>query len=148
MTIARRAKRLGGGTWRETSVPVQDLSYAVRQLAGKLDVYLTQNRFFGRRRLVTRVAELDALFVDLDFHQTAHAGSHPRQVLELALGMLKVAKIPCSSLAVSTGRGLALVWLHRRFGCTDRCRARRCPAGVPASKYSTSHQQNLKKYIA
>ncbi len=110
VTIARR---LEGGAWRERSVPVQDLAYVVRQLAGEPDVYLTQNRFFGPRRLVARIAELDALFVDLDFHKTEHAGEHPKHVLYLALGKLEDAKIPCPSFAVSTGRGLALIWLHQ-----------------------------------
>ena len=111
VTIARR--QLGDGAWRETSLPVADLAYAVRQLAGMPDVYLTQNRFFGFRRLVSRLAELDALFVDLDYHKTRHAGSHPRHVLDLALENLQVERLPTPSFAIATGRGLALVWLHR-----------------------------------
>jgi hypothetical protein len=108
------ARRLQGGGWRETSVPVADLAYAVRHLAGEPDAYLTQNRFFGHRRLVSRLAELDALFVDLDYHKTtAHADAHPWHVLDLALDALQAERIPSPSFAVATGRGLALVWLHR-----------------------------------
>jgi hypothetical protein len=107
------ARRLDGGRWRETSLALHDLGYAVRQLAGEHDVYLTQNRFLGRRRLVARLAELNALFVDLDFHKTEHAGRHPRHVLDLAVDALERARIPHPSFAVSTGRGLALIWLHR-----------------------------------
>src|SRR3712207_6592018 len=66
------ARRLQVGGWRETSVPVADLAYAARHLGGEPDVYLTQNRFLGRRRLVSRLAELDALFVDLDHYRTVH----------------------------------------------------------------------------
>src|SRR5262245_52510753 len=40
VSIARRHAERG---WRETSVPVAELGYAVRQLAGEPDVYLTQN---------------------------------------------------------------------------------------------------------
>lgn len=105
-------RRLGDGRWSENSVPVAELAYAVRQLAGLPDVYLTQNRFFGRRRLVSRLAELDALFVDLDFYKTEHAEAHPRHVLSLALEALEAAQIPIPSFAVSSGRGLMLVWLH------------------------------------
>ena len=109
VTIARRSD----GSWREKSVPVDDLAYVVRHLRGEQDVYLTQNRFHGCRRLVSRLAELDALFVDLDFYKTAHAGAHPQHVLDLALGALDQAKVPCPSFAVSSGRGLAMIWLHR-----------------------------------
>jgi hypothetical protein len=107
------ARRLQGGGWRETSLPVGDLAYAVRHLAGEPDVYLTQNRFLGRRRLVSRLAELDALFVDLDYYKTTHADAHPRHVLDLALDALQAERIPPPSFAVATGRGLALVWLHQ-----------------------------------
>ncbi len=107
------ARRLPSGSWRETSVPISDLGYAVRQLEGAPDVYLTQNRFLGRRRRVSRLAELDALFVDLDYYKTACADAHPRHVLSLALDALEARRIPSPSFAIATGRGLALVWLHR-----------------------------------
>ena len=94
-------------------MPVADLAYAARQLAGETDVYLTQNRFFGRRRLVSRLAELDALFVDLDYYKTEHAEAHPQHVLSLALEALQDERLPPPSFAVASGRGLALVWLHR-----------------------------------
>ena len=109
VTIARKAD----GRWRETSVPVSDITYAVRHLQGEQDVYLTQNRFHGRRRLVSRLAELDALFIDLDYYKTEHGDAHPQHVLGLALEALEQARIPCPSFAVSSGRGLALIWLHR-----------------------------------
>jgi hypothetical protein len=73
VTIARKQ----GAAWRETSVPVTDVAYTVRQLDGLDDVYITQNRFHGPRRLVTRLAELDALFVDLDYYRTMDALTHP-----------------------------------------------------------------------
>jgi hypothetical protein len=106
------ARRLHGQGWRERSVPIADLGYVVRQLEGEPDVYLTQNRFFGRRRLVSRLAELDALFVDLDYYKTDHAEAHPQHVVNLALEALELARIPSPSFAVASGRGLALVWLH------------------------------------
>jgi hypothetical protein len=105
------ARRLDGGGWCERSVPVGDLAYAVRHLGGEHDVYLTQNRFFGPRRVI-RLAELDALFVDLDFHRTEHAGAHPQHILELAVDTLERNRVPHPSFALSTGRGLALVWRH------------------------------------
>jgi hypothetical protein len=108
VTIARRY----GTTWTESAVPVAELAYVVRQLRGATDVYMTQNRFWGFRRLVTRLAELDALFVDLDFYRMLPAETHPHHVLDLAIAALEDAQIPMPSFALSTGRGLALVWLH------------------------------------
>jgi hypothetical protein len=127
------ARRLDHGPWREVSVPVGDLGYAARQLAGERDVYLSQNRFFGRRRLVARVAELDALFVDLDFHKTEQAGRHPRHVLDLAIEAVERARIPHPSFALSTGRGIALVWLHRPVPRAALPRWRACQKGLFAT---------------
>src|SRR4051812_30340298 len=106
------AQRSAGAGWRENSIAVADLPYVARQLAGEADVYLAQNRFFGQRRLVSRLAQLDALFVDLDYYRTAKAGAHPHHVLGLALEALQAARIPAPSFAIASGRGLALVWLH------------------------------------
>ena len=105
VTIARR---FGAGSWHEASVPVSDLPYVTRQLQGEPDVYLTQNRMpLGCRRLVSQLAELDALFVDLDFYKTAHADSHPQHVLAVAVETLEQAKVPfaraspCPAVAAS-----------------------------------------------
>lgn len=54
-----------------------------------------------------------ALFVDLDFHKTDLAGGHPRHVLDAALDALERERLPRPGFATATGRGLALVWLHR-----------------------------------
>ena len=105
------ARRLDRGGCRETRVPVADLAYAVGQLRGEGDVYLTQNRFFGPRRVV-RLAQLAALFADLDYHKTRLADAHPRHVLGLALEALARDRKPGPTFALATGRGLALVWLH------------------------------------
>jgi hypothetical protein len=123
VTIARR---LPGGVWCEQSVGVGDVGYVVQHLADVPDVYLTQNRFFARRRLVSQLAQLDALFVDLDFYKTAHAETAPPHVLDLALDALQVARIPEPSLAVSSGRGLALVWLHQAMPRAALPRWRAC----------------------
>jgi hypothetical protein len=122
VTIARR---LSDGRWREESVAVADIGYAVRHFEGVADVYLGQNRFISRRRLVAQLAQLDALFVDLDYYRTRQADAAPPHVLELALEALQIAQIPSPSIAVSSGRGLALVWLHHPMprAALPRCRA-------------------------
>jgi hypothetical protein len=101
-----------GGRWREHSVPAADLAYAVRHLAGRDDVYLSQNRFRTRRRTVATLAQLDALFADLDHYRTPFAHLRPRQLLDAVLQVLDEARVPPPCFAVATGRGLALVWLH------------------------------------
>ncbi|WP_159718581.1 hypothetical protein [Geminicoccus flavidas] len=108
VTIARKH----GGAWHESAIPVPELPYAVRQLRGVEDIYITQNRFFGPRRLVAHLAALNALFIDLDYYRTPHADAHPQHVLALALEALERAEQPSPSFALDTGRGLALVWLH------------------------------------
>lgn len=101
------------GRWREVHrVTVADLPHVVRHFAGAADIYLTQNRFHGRRRIAA-LAELGALFADLDFYQVDNlAHLKAGHVLELALQDLEAERIPAPSFAVGTGRGLALVWLH------------------------------------
>ena len=66
ITIAERKK----GIWSERTYPLSDLPDAVNEYVGHSDVYITQNRFYGRRRVVN-LAQLDAMFVDLDYY---HAG--------------------------------------------------------------------------
>jgi hypothetical protein len=107
------AQRLNG-RWTEHTVPLSDLGYVTRQLAGKTDVYLSQNRFFGRRRAIAWLAQLNALFADLDYYSIESAISHlrPEHVLPLALERLDEHRIPAPSFAISTGRGIALVWMH------------------------------------
>jgi hypothetical protein len=101
------------GRWHELSVAVGDLAYVTRNLPGRADAYLSQNRFFGRRRTIGTLHELGALFTDLDYYNTSFAGLNPAYLLHhLVLDALADAKIPTPSFAVSTGRGLALVWLH------------------------------------
>ena len=101
-----------GSRWVERRLPLADLGYTLRQLADQADIFLSQNRFWNRR-LITQLAEADALFADLDYYRLPDlTGAHPWHILELALHALLEAKIPSPSFAVSTGRGLALVWLH------------------------------------
>jgi hypothetical protein len=81
--------------------------------AGLNDVYITQNRFYGSRA-TNRIAELSALYSDLDYYNVSDFAQMPPKVFfeESVLDALLRAKIPFPSLAISTGRGLALVWRH------------------------------------
>lgn len=103
-----------GRRWDQLAVPVADIGQVTKMVAGQSDVYISQNRFFGRRR-ITHLAQLDACFVDLDFYNVPSlAHMHPMGVLELAYEALEDAKVPQPSFSVVNGQGggAYLVWLH------------------------------------
>jgi hypothetical protein len=102
----------GQGYWREQSVPITDLAAVLSDFAGRTDCYLTQNRFWTRRRRIVDLAKLDALFTDLDYYKTEFADWTPSLVLQAALRALDDANLPAPSFAIASGRGVALTWLH------------------------------------
>jgi hypothetical protein len=100
------------GHWKEIRVPVGEAPRIAQSFAKRQDVYLSQNRFRGSRT-IARLWQLDALWADLDYHRTAQwRDAAPESVLYFVQEALGEANIPWPTLAVSTGRGLALVWLH------------------------------------
>lgn len=108
VTIARRTE----GHWRETRLKIPELPWAVRELAGAPEVYLSQNRFRGPRK-IAHLWQLDALWVDLDFHKVpAWRDKPPESMWELCKDVLEDEGLPRPTLTVATGRGLALVWTH------------------------------------
>jgi DNA-binding CsgD family transcriptional regulator len=106
------ARKLSPEKWEERAYPIGELSNVLPALAGVDDVYLSTQRFWGWRR-ITQLAELGALYVDLDYYKRpALQAMHPLAILEDAQGYLERARIPAPSLAISSGRGLYLLWLH------------------------------------
>jgi Homeodomain-like domain len=100
------------GDWKQHSYPVEELYEVVPAYSGLDDVYITHNRFYGARA-VSRLAELSAMYSDLDYYKIGHLAQMPAKgVMELALETLLQARIPYPSLGVKTGRGIALVWRH------------------------------------
>jgi hypothetical protein len=98
--------------WQQHSYSLEKLYEILPAYSGMEDVYITQNRFYGSRA-TNRIAELSALYSDLDYYKVPDFENMPPEaVYELALEALLRAKIPFPSLAISTGRGLALVWRH------------------------------------
>lgn len=99
--------------WRQRAYPVSKLADILPELTGETDVYFTQGRFYGYRRLVANLAGISAAWSEMDFYKVPELqGMHPLAVFEEALTLLERAKIPTPSLAISTGRGLAALWLH------------------------------------
>lgn len=106
-TVAR-----GGKQWKEQAVPIADLAPYVADMAGKADLFLSQQSFYGWRRIAP-LAQLGATYADLDYHRTAQwAGFPPEYVTEAVLRALDDACMPGPSYILSTGRGLLAVWLH------------------------------------
>lgn len=98
--------------WREWPVEVSELADALPALVGQNDAYLTVNRFNWFRR-IAHLRECGALFSDVDFHEVPRLrGVHPFYVVDEALTLLQQERVPEPSLAVASGRGLYLFWLH------------------------------------
>lgn len=101
------------GRWRERSYALDKLEDLISTLAGGTDIYISQHRFTARREMA-QLWQLGALYVDIDFHKDpALAGMDPRGVLDDCLIALERARKPWPTLAIFSGRGLYLVWLHR-----------------------------------
>ncbi len=98
--------------WRERVHGVEAALELLKGCRGQSNVYLSTQRFRGRRR-VAYLLSLSELYADLDYYRVPSlADAAPRRVLELALKALSGAGIPEPSLAISSGRGLYLLWLH------------------------------------
>ncbi|MCA1737841.1 MAG: hypothetical protein LC740_03135 [Actinobacteria bacterium] len=112
--------------WEQNPYKTHELDEVLPAYSGLDDVYISQNRFYGSRKS-NRIAELCALYADLDYYKVPHlAEIHPKGVLDLALEALRQAKIPPPSLVISTGRVLALVWRHEPVPGAALSRWTRC----------------------
>ena len=110
MAIAQKIPK--SGSWRERSHPVEVAVELLRHYVGQKDVYLSTQRFRGRRR-IAHLLSLGSLHMDLDFYRIPDlARVHPLRVLEMALLALEKAAMPEPTLAIASGKGLYLLWLH------------------------------------
>ena len=106
------AQTTAKGYWRERAYPVEVALQLLRHHQGQADVYLSTQRFRGRRR-IAQLLSMGSLYADLDYYRVPElVGADPRRVLELAANALRAAAVPEPSLAISSGRGLYLLWLH------------------------------------
>ncbi len=73
--------------------------------------YISLNRFWGRR-YTAKLAELNAVFLDLDFHtHDKWQGATAPQLQAAFETALQKAGIPLPSITLHTGRGVAVIWL-------------------------------------
>lgn len=106
VTVARSAAR-----WTEKAIRIGDLPDHARQLAGVTDVFMSQQTFYGWRR-IAQLAQLAAAYVDLDYHKTGWRGYAPAYVADQVLRALDDWGMPPPSCILFTGRGLLCLWLH------------------------------------
>jgi hypothetical protein len=98
--------------WREKVYAVDELPEVLPYYAGRSDVFLSIQRFWGWRR-IAQLAQCGALVMDVDFYKMKKlAESHPLGVLEDCRIALEAARKPQPSLAIASGRGLNLLWFH------------------------------------
>lgn len=112
ITIAQKLEAGSRKPFEQRTGPFKDLTEVVPAYGGMADVYVSLNRFYGSRKK-SRLAELSSLFSDVDYFKVPElADLSPAGAFLYALDALEAARIPPPSLAISTGRGLALVWRH------------------------------------
>ena len=95
--------------WRERSVPVEDLSRYLELLPVGQDIYLSQARFHGPRRIVN-LAHLNACWLDVDYYRPRPRWSSGEALYAL-LGACEGREVYGPSYVLASGRGLAAVWL-------------------------------------
>jgi hypothetical protein len=106
------ACRPPGERWQEKTFRASELPEVLPYYAGMSDVFLSTQRFWGWRR-IARLAECGTLAVDVDFHKVKRLRySHPLGVLEDCRVALERSRKPQPSLAIASGRGIYLLWLH------------------------------------
>lgn len=106
------AHKTGTDRWKERVQGVEAALEMLRYCRGQENVYLSTQRFRGRRR-VAYLLSLSELYADLDYYKIPElSGAAPERVLEKALKVLAAANMPEPTLAISSGRGLYLLWLH------------------------------------
>jgi len=82
--VAVATKTLNEG-WREKTYAACDLAEVLQYYAGRSDVYLSPQRFWGWRR-IARLAERGALAVDIDYRKVPKLKDmHPLGALERAV---------------------------------------------------------------
>ena len=120
------AHKTASGTWRERSYRMDQLSQVLAEHAGEIDWYISQQRF-ECRRVIAQLLELGAMYVDIDYHKVPElAGMHPLGVLEDVLTALERAQKPEPTLAIFSGRGMYVIWLHepvprKELPCWNAC---------------------------
>jgi hypothetical protein len=95
--------------------------------------YISLNRFHGVRR-VSRLAALNALYVDLDTYNCPSLSQLMDEALDrVILDHVSLIGLPPPSFLLDTGRGRAAVWLIRELPAAAHPRWRACQRALVAA---------------
>ena len=102
----------GDGGWNECRIRPRDLPEFIAKCGTQTNQYLSYHTFNGRRRL-KQLAQLGALYVDLDYYKI-EALRHlpPDHVSHQVLVAIDDARLPKPSEIIFSGHGLLVVWHH------------------------------------
>lgn len=109
VSVGRKSRRTGAVLQRP--LPVERAIEYAKRLRGREDLYISLNRFgaggLGTRNLIS----ISALYADLDHYKVRGLEyHHPYEIVEQALDKLRTEGIPAPTIAMSSGRGVQLVW--------------------------------------
>ena len=97
--------------WNERAVSLSELSENVSSLNGTPDIFMSQQSFWGWRR-ISQLNNLGACYVDIDYHNSKKWSRFSSEVMTSVLvEYIDQENLPRPSYIVSTGRGLLIVWL-------------------------------------
>jgi hypothetical protein len=103
------------GSWEQEGYHAWELDFLFWDRRGERDLYMTQNRFRTPEKATSQLRELVALYSDCDYYKVARLKDRtPEAVLREVLERLEESGIPPPALALSSGRGLQLVWPFAR----------------------------------
>lgn len=102
------------GTWRESMHKHSHLSFIGAPSNGSL--YVSVNGFSGDRRRLDSLRQINALFFDLDCHESSRSQTDNaiRNAIETINEAVRIEKLPRPTLTVDSGRGLHLYYVLNR----------------------------------
>ena len=102
------------GTWRESMHKQSHLSFIGAPNNGSL--YVSVNGFSGDRRRLDSLRQINALFFDLDCHESSRSQTDNaiRNAIETINEAVRIEKLPRPTLTVDSGRGLHLYYVLNR----------------------------------
>ncbi len=110
--------------FRQELYPVEVAIELANWWTDRADVYLSLQRF-RHSRSIAQLLGCGALYADLDYYRS-FPDLHPYMVLDLVLEKLAKAEIPPPTLAISSGRGLYVIWQHGNIPRAALPRWNRC----------------------
>jgi len=93
------------------SVKPADLEPLLAKWAGRKNIYITPNEFYGWRRMCL-LKKLKSLYLDIDCHDMTDTPVDMAKMASIALDRITALHWPEPNMIIYTGRGIHLYWLH------------------------------------